>query len=154
MIEGESLLNYGWYVDNNDDNHPAIHIDMIPEKEYIARALSLPTPASKPPLYVLEGSLEAQNLWYATAGVRPQQPPEERQYFEKLWKENFDKSKAISSSSLLDLPEDNTNTSTIPNEFNEVVLLRGRGPFSNAVSKSYMNHRLSCVTLQVFRKIL
>ena len=55
----------------------------------LQRALSLPPPATSAPMYVLECTLATQQLWYSTAGLRPQQPQKEREYFENLWKRNF-----------------------------------------------------------------
>ena len=54
--------------------------------------MSLPSPIAETPLYILESSLQTQRLWYETAGKRPKQPEKERQYFEKLWKSNFENS--------------------------------------------------------------
>lgn len=45
------------------------------------------------PTYVLEESLSSQKLWKNTAGNRPPQPVEERAFFEKMWTQNFSKSK-------------------------------------------------------------
>ena len=59
------------------------------EEQPLQRALSLPPPASAAPMYVLESTLATQQLWYSTAGLRPQQPQKEREYFENLWKRNF-----------------------------------------------------------------
>ena len=56
------------------------------------RTISLPPPVTDTPLYILESSLQTQRLWYETAGKRPKQPESERQYFEKLWKSNFENS--------------------------------------------------------------
>ena len=62
------------------------------ERRSLTRALSLPQSASTPPMYVLESTLATQQLWYMTAGRRPKQPAREREYFEQLWKENFEHS--------------------------------------------------------------
>lgn len=45
------------------------------------------------PTYVLEESPSSQELWRQTAGNRPPQPVEERAFFEKMWAENFARSK-------------------------------------------------------------
>jgi hypothetical protein len=45
------------------------------------------------PNYVLEESLSSQMLWKETAGARPPQPYEERAFYEKMWAQNFARSK-------------------------------------------------------------
>ena len=45
------------------------------------------------PNYVLEESLSSQRLWKDTAGNRPPQPVEERAFFEKMWSQNFERSR-------------------------------------------------------------
>jgi hypothetical protein len=45
------------------------------------------------PNYVLEESLSSQKLWKVSAGTRPPQPVEERAFFEKMWAQNFERSK-------------------------------------------------------------
>lgn len=45
------------------------------------------------PTYVLAESISSQNLWKKSAGQRPPQPVEERVFFEKMWLQNFEKSK-------------------------------------------------------------
>lgn len=137
--------NYGWFDDVEDDcEGEEDNNDNQTNQELIHRALSLPSPLTNPPLYVLEDSLEAQQLWYLTAGIRPRQPPEERQYFESLWKENFNQSNVPINS--------DSNTPEIrqgSKEFNEDIMLRGRSHFSTTVSKGYLNHQLSFMTIQV-----
>lgn len=64
--------------------------DECQEEKTMVRALSLPSPVTQPPMYVLESTLATQQLWYATAGKRPKQPPQEREYFEQLWRKNFE----------------------------------------------------------------
>lgn len=44
------------------------------------------------PTYVLEESKSSQKLWKKTAGTRPPQPVEERQFYEKIWAQNFQRS--------------------------------------------------------------
>lgn len=117
--------------------------------------LELPLPLTEPPTYILEAPLTSQHLWYTTAGTRPQQPPEERKKLERIWLENF-------MTSSIDYPENvlasNTrseeraeNIQSLRMEFHEEVRGRGKGPFSNAVSKNFMNHCISCMTIQVPR---
>jgi hypothetical protein len=45
------------------------------------------------PHYVLEESLSSQFLWKNSAGQRPPQPVEERAFYEKMWAQNFERSK-------------------------------------------------------------
>jgi hypothetical protein len=45
------------------------------------------------PNYVLEESLSSQKLWKHTAGQRPPQPLEERAFFERMWAQNFVRSR-------------------------------------------------------------
>jgi hypothetical protein len=45
------------------------------------------------PTYVLEESLSSQKLWKDTAGTRPPQPVEERAFYEKMWAQNFQRSR-------------------------------------------------------------
>ena len=157
----------------------------------IVRALSLPPPATQPPMYVLESTLQTQHLWYLTAGMRPKQPAQEREYFERLWRQNFDNSlvqykeaaekdektiitSAPSSSSAGQLisptnsaltfnqgssQNPSTNKATkahlrdeVPfKECNGEILYRGKGPFSNSVTRSFPEHDISGMTLQVPR---
>ena len=51
------------------------------------------TTAVTAPTHVLEESLSNQKLWKHTAGNRPPQPVEERAFFEKMWAQNFTRSK-------------------------------------------------------------
>ena len=166
--------------------------DDFEEKKLIVRALSLPPPATQPPMYVLESTLQTQHLWYLTAGMRPKQPAQEREYFERLWRQNFDNSSvqykegekdekatiitsAPSSSSagqLISSPNSsaltfNQGSSQNPThnksgkshlrdevpykEFDGEILYRGKGPFSNSVTRSFPEHDISGMTLQVPR---
>jgi hypothetical protein len=72
------------------NDHRSHSIDECQEEKTLVRALSLPSPVTQPPIYILESSLATQQLWYATAGKRPKQPPQEREYFEQLWRKNFE----------------------------------------------------------------
>lgn len=129
--------------------------EVQPEDQSIQRALSLPPPATAAPMYVLESTLATQQLWYSTAGLRPKQPSQEREYFENLWKRNFENS---------DVPDNqadivgNEAVGLIPKkvrdevpfkEFDGEILFRGKGPFSNSVSKSFSDHDVAAMTLQV-----
>ena len=126
------------------------------EDQSIQRTLSLPPPASAAPMYVLESTLATQQLWYLTAGLRPKQPPQEREYFENLWKRNFENSDVPDS--ITDIPESMTNVipkkvllrDEVPfKEYDGEILFRGKGPFSNSVSKSFSDHDVAAMTLQV-----
>lgn len=148
---------YGWFEDfeatpkhlAHDENTTYFH------QQPLQRSLSLPGPLTTPPFYVLESSLETQQLWYITAGQRPKQPDKERKYFEKLWEQNFENSS---------VKENNTNTHTngtlrvinsiekLPkSDFNGEILLRGAGSFTNSVSKSFVDIAMTSITIQIPR---
>jgi hypothetical protein len=55
----------------------------------ISFSLETPSDALNAPNYILEQNLSDQMLWKHTAGNRPPQPEEEREYFEMLWRQNF-----------------------------------------------------------------
>ena len=168
---------------------PSNHDNVI-EDRTLVRALSLPSPATQAPMYVLESTLATQQLWYATAGQRPKQPQQEREYFESLWKRNFELSeipqpeeKAIETTTITTTttisataPSSSSMASGITGgitsnsptngnkakkmqireevpykEFDGEILYRGKGPFSNAVSKSFPDQDISAMTLQVPR---
>lgn len=135
------------------------------------KALSLPPPVTEPPFYILESSLETQQLWYSTAGRRPKQPAQEREYFERLWKANFEASSVhykepvdlsggteiSSNSSNINQPENHLSKKsrikvrdTIHvSEFNGEVLYRGKAPFSHSVSKSFTDRHVSSMTIHI-----
>lgn len=144
----------------------------------LQRSLSLPGPVTQPPFYILESSLETQQLWYVTAGQRPKQPEKERKYFEQLWADNFlqssvlytvavpeqgnsntamsssSKPKVMSGSDLIAVggPVDTSRGPTDripPSEFDGEVLFRGKGSFSNSVSKTFTDNAMTTITLQV-----
>ena len=144
----------------------------FPLCQTLHKALSLPPPASDPPFYILESNLETQQLWYSTAGKRPKQPANEREYFEQIWKQNFQESKVqyeepietivVSSihSTTLDSPsigvglpkkgsklrsEDVMHSS----EFDGEVIFKGRSPFSYSVSKSFNDFHISFMTVHI-----
>lgn len=73
----QNSSDYGWY-DQNDDT-------ILTRDNDMAAAVSAPT-------YVLEESIANQRLWKHTAGQRPPQPDEERNFYEKLWADNFSRS--------------------------------------------------------------
>ena len=139
---------YGWF---EDFESPSLHHAISSEFNIkpLHRALTLPAPLSEPPMYILESSLETQQLWYTTAGRRPPQPSQEREYFEKLWSKNFEAS-SIKYEELHNNMKTNhlfntttTNSSSNNNnskkhyEFQGDVIFRGKSPFSNSVSRSF-----------------
>lgn len=101
--------------------------------------MSLPAPITEPPLYVLESPLSSQRLWYSTAGQRPQQPEHERKAMEALWEKNMAQSEVVPSNyrplspHQIDIPELDGGQTGAAGE----IILRGKAPFSNAVSKSF-----------------
>ena len=157
--------------------------DDFESSEPIKRALSLPPPATAPPMYILESSLETQQLWHSTAGQRPKQPQQEREYFEKLWRRNFEissvtyKDNVIPVEKVTTVPSSSAASSVMSHmdlhstvdlskpdvtlkiqvrddevpvkEFDGEILFRGKGPFSNSVSKSFMDDDVNAMTLQV-----
>lgn len=133
---------WGWFEDFENPRNDLIAEKNLPNKQQ--KPLSLPPPASTPPIYILESSLETQHLWYTTAGQRPKQPDNERKFYEKLWMKNFETS-SISYSNL-------QNVDNIPQrEFTDEIIFRGKGPFSNSVSKSFSDHNVSSINLQLPR---
>jgi len=118
-------------------------------KNMLKKTLSLQTPKSHPPSYILESSVETQYLWYSTAGQRPQQPLHEREYFEKLWENNFENSSVPVAPSGVKKSSENLHDENLRVDINGEVMYRGRNPFSNAVSKSFERREISSMTLQV-----
>lgn len=124
------------------------------------RTLSLPLPASETPMYILESALSTQRLWYETAGKRPKQPDDERKYFERLWSQNFENSSVTyqPNGNLMASYENHHGINRNENdhilfldEQGEEIMYKGRGPFSNAVSKAFLVHGFSTMTLQIPR---
>lgn len=178
---------WGWFEDfenpvahGNTDKNGQSHFLQQP----LQRSLSLPGPITQPPFYILESSLETQQLWYVTAGQRPKQPEKERKHFEQLWAENFNQSSVLyspPSQSTVDIS--NTHKSAISpskgtkisgpdlvkivtsvdlsatargtvdriplSEFDGEILFRGKGSFSNAVSKTFTDNAMTTITIQV-----
>lgn len=138
---------WGWFEDFETSKRYNESSEESKLEQHLQRALSLPAPATSPPIYVLESSLATQHLWYETAGRRPKQPQHEREYFERLWLKNFEV-----SSVQYEAPSSNTlaRLEKIPkSECDGEILFRGKGPFSNSVSKSFSGHDISSLTLQV-----
>jgi hypothetical protein len=144
---------YGWFQDF-DSPHATRSCDSNDsgyEKQPFKRAISLPSPQNDTPLYVLESSLYTQRLWYETAGKRPKQPENERQYFEKLWRSNFDNSNVNYVDTQKNVKAENIRKFNNL-DFEEEVLYKGKCPFSNAVSRSFPEHNIfSTVNIQIPR---
>ena len=137
--------NWDFFVsldENSGTNAPQTQGDMT------KGPLSWESPQTHPPVYILEGSLSEQELWHSTAGKRPVQPAEERKYYENLYKSNFENSEALKDTNLFDEPAIE-KASRRRKDSNEIVLFRGKGPFSYAVSKSFLGNSPPCMTLQV-----
>jgi len=157
---GADREDYGWF---EDFESPYVQRMLTPDYsgqplQPLQRALTLPPSAAEPPLYILESSLETQHLWYATAGRRPKQPTQEREYFEKLWQGNFEQSSVKYHPNDLSSKK-TTKVDIVPKqEINGEVLYRGKSPFSNSVSKSFFEGISMAMTLQmpfyrIFRSI-
>lgn len=140
---------WGWFEDFESPELPDGIVAQEFAKQPLQKALTMPPPVSEPPVYILESSLPTQQLWYATAGQRPRQPQNEREFFEKLWLKNFEQSNVQeileNLDSIVQKPKQERGSPTSSRE----VLYRGKGPFSNSVSKSFVDHRIACMTLQV-----
>ena len=144
---------WGWF---EDFENPNLHQKTIAAgtaecklQQHLQRALSLPAPATSPPIYVLESSIATQHLWYETAGRRPKQPEHEREYFERLWLKNFESSSVQYVDNIAAAQSKSRYDKIPPTEFDGEILIRGKGPFSNSVSKSFEGHEISSLTLQV-----
>lgn len=156
MSDG-SIDPWGWFEDMETESpsFSSMLEDHLNEKpQPLHRALSLPAPATVPPLYILESPLETQQLWYSTAGRRPKQPKSEREKFEKLWSANFEASNAVPHSSASLSKERIGSSSHLAeepplNEFNGEIIYRKRNPFSNSVSKSFHGSSISAMTIQL-----
>lgn len=151
---------WGWFDDFDSNNPTYINYDVDHNQRSkisqtissepilkINKALSLPLPAYNPPLYVLESSVQTQQLWYETAGQRLPQPEHERKYFESLWQRNFE----LSSVKYQEIIEKdyNLDENMRVDADGGTIIFRGSGPFSTSVSKSFPSHNISCLTLQV-----
>jgi hypothetical protein len=111
--------------------------------------LSWASPETHPPVYILEGSLSEQELWHATAGQRPVQPADERRHYEELYKNNFEQSEALRGDRNIFDDSAIEKACRMRRETAEEVLFRGKGPFSYAVSKSFLHCAPPAMTLQV-----
>ena len=131
--------SYGWFEDTDS---PMVSYD----KELNVSPVSnqqRPIALTDTPLYILETELENQKLWYETAGRRPKQPEAERKYFEKLWEEQLQQSKAVNyddynpDSITHNHSDTGRDMNNIIRKNKEEILYKGRGPFSNAVTKAF-----------------
>jgi len=176
--------DWGFFVENSEPptpnaKSPAGSFDDADDgRRALTRALSLPPPVTQPPQYILESKLSTQQLWYSTAGKRPRQPTQERQYYESLWRKNFEVScvRPPSTTPLPSAPSSSSGSSgralasgvdvvsskgnglptqeEVPSckECDGEILFRGKGPFSNAVSKSFPDSDdVAAMTLQIPR---
>jgi hypothetical protein len=139
--------DYGWFeeIDLPGPRSLSNEISLHP----LQRALSLPASATETPLYVLESSLETQQLWYRTAGLRPKQPKLEREKFEKLWRLNFEKSCVQYDSTIRPHGLSNVADCIPPSETHGRILFRGKSPFSNSMSRSFVDGPIAAMTLQM-----
>lgn len=155
LISSSTSQDYGWF-EGFEPKHNLFENNYGPiepesTEEPIKKALSLPPPVTDPPSYVLESSLDSQHLWYITAGTRPRQPIDERKFYEELWQKNFNESEVNYNNETINInDEPKENLINLKNEFGEEVLYRGRSRFSTAVSKSFFDHCLSSLTVQVY----
>jgi len=139
---------WGWFADFEPVDTDIYSEDAKFSEQTLRRTRSLPNPVTEPPQYILESSLAFQQLWYETAGRRPRQPREEREYFEKIWEQNFQKSGVEKKSQ----SQTSSNREVTKQKVEDgEVLFRGEGPFSNAVSKCFQNFSFSSMRLQVPR---
>ena len=127
-----STDGWGWF-----DEH-TMPEDVVDGPEFchqpVQRSLSLPPPVTEPPLSVLESPLPTQVLWYSTAGQRPRQPEKERIHYEKVWRDNFEKSAVVGLRGMAHMKE----KEEVPEkDFVGDIVYRGKAPFSNAVSKTF-----------------
>lgn len=137
-VAGSEGSAWGWFEEIASGGSGLSQHDGLDRPEFlhqpVQRALSLPPPVTEPPLYVLESPLPTQHLWYSTAGQRPQQPIREREHYEKLWRENFEKSSVVN----IDAAMQGKEKEDVPEkDFEGEIVYRGKAPFSNAVSKSF-----------------
>jgi len=161
-LSSESLNDYGWFEDFESPSSGNLaartqhsHEVSLMNNNNVSmhEVLAVPAPVTSPPMYVLESSLQTQQLWYTTCGQRPKQPQHEREYFEKLWSQNFRNSE-------INYGDDNGHDCTHDTpparkrassraDINTEVVYRGKAPFSNSVTKSFPASRVASMTLQI-----
>ena len=147
-----SVDEYGWFEDfespsRDNERNKSINSNNnnMNYKLSIKELLRIRPPLSDIPQCILESSLLTQVLWYNTAGQRPKQPKEEREYFERLWSENFEKSDALKHYN----NQISGYESLDPCDVNGKIIYQGNVPFSNSVSKSFMGNDISNMTIQI-----
>jgi hypothetical protein len=92
--------DFGWFQDFENTGQNTHNNSTRSATPPLTHALTLPVGVSAPPQYILDSSLETQQLWYHTAGLRPKQPAKERNFFERLWFQNFQRSEVTYDDSL------------------------------------------------------
>eukprot|EP00639_Heterosigma_akashiwo_P006780 CAMPEP_0194558246 /NCGR_PEP_ID=MMETSP0292-20121207/232_1 /TAXON_ID=39354 /ORGANISM="Heterosigma akashiwo, Strain CCMP2393" /LENGTH=257 /DNA_ID=CAMNT_0039405845 /DNA_START=258 /DNA_END=1028 /DNA_ORIENTATION=- len=106
--------------------------------EPIGRANSFTGGYKETPDYVIEESKSSQALWHNTAGKRPQQPEEEREYFKQLWDENFKHSEVNYSEFDLHHQEGGDLRHGAGGSAGGVQeLYKGTSPYTSAVAKAF-----------------
>lgn len=148
LNSSDSVSDYGWYEDFETQSAYNSFTSDHTQKP-LHRALTLPAPANEPPMYVLESSLETQQLWYSTAGRRPAQPTHEREHFEKMWSQNFETSEIKYNTVDARPPQSPAKSLTRVSESQHEVMYRGKSPFSNSVTKSFSNQAVPSMTIQL-----
>ena len=156
--EGSSEDEYGWFEEIESPARPRSGSTESNNEVSLKRSTSLPIPVSETPIYVLESSIIAQKLWYETAGKRPKQPENERKYFENLWKSNFENSNIehfkTSEYFISNINDKKSYYKKISDSFDdkeEEIIFKGRVPFSNSVSRSFIDQNFSTITIQMPR---
>jgi len=133
--------DYGWY----EDCDTMSAMGETTNGQLVHQALVIPTPVCEPPMYVLESSLETQQLWYKTAGQRLPQPEEERAAMEKVWKENFASSQVKHSN----VVSSSASISSKACDSGKNIIQRGESKISNSVSMSFSDKAVSSMTIQM-----
>jgi len=92
------------------------------------------------PTYILEESISSQQLWKDTAGTRPPQPVEERDFYERMWTQNFEKSqvKLNSNKSLGSCDKHNKTVKDCQTGDELKVLVKGDNKFGTTASKTFL----------------
>lgn len=137
--------DFGWYEELGSPDA------YMPHFSSIKKALSIPKPASETPQYVLEESLPSQKLWYETAGQRPKQPEIDREYFERIWLNNFENSSIAHLKNYIDSSNNDCNHERANSDDDGETVYKGDGPYSNAVSRSFIDDNFAMITLQIPR---
>ena len=173
MVQSSGTLTprseYGWFDDSFDESpflkHYSSKFSESDDSDWegsvgkaatvdlpLRRTLSLPPPISEPPPNsVLESRIETQELWYRTAGRRPVQPPVEREYFERLWRQNFERSNVNYAVDVKKI--DSVAPENVPpkSEYDGDIIVRGNNPFSSSMAKTFPQHEVGSMLLQIPR---